>query len=969
MKFFLQVMLLCLSTAVVAQTQVSGTVTDSNGQPVPGASVVLDSNTGTVTDFDGNFSLNTSKTPPFNLTVSNVGLETKTVNVSSATQSLSISLGESATQLDEIVVSASRFAQRIFESPVTVEKFSLRDVENTPSADFYNGLANMKGVNLIEGGILFSQPTVRGFSDIYNEGLVQLVDGMNNQMPVFGFAVGNLVGPAQIDILSMELLPGAASSLYGESTKGILFMNTKNPFDFPGITVQYKSGVTDQDTAGSNEFHDISIRMATKLSDKWAIKATLSHKEGTEWSARDNRHVELNPGGRTEVLDDYDPNRPDYNGVNIEGERLVSSPFTWSQLPGKATELGFPQFGPLLESLASISPNYFDEFRTTGYSDYDMFGDDTYNTKGNFAIHFRPNENSEFSLQSLVGTGNTVLSTGGTRYHLKDFKIQQHKLDYKSGGLSARYYYTKEDAGSTNISGLMALGLQAKQPGGVTQWLNTYLNTYLGGAAIGLGLPAGSMGLVGLLQNVAGHIQGQAAAGVDPSTLRLNDLFGGSTLPYHMNARAAANANMLQPGTTEFSNAVNELSQISGLERDEIGFPKGALFLDVSTINNFEIDYDFGDKVAFGSVLLGANYRAYDINSSGTIFNDKDAPFKYYQYGFYGQLTKDLFDDAVTLSASLRYDKDEVLEKGNITPRIGLMFNLSENQNIRISAQRGFRNPTNQDKFIAYNQGGYTILGSSKMSLDKLNYAVGLDNGTPHMYTGDEILNNAVDIQNYEQSANLDYVKAETIDVFEVGYRYNSSNFTLDANVYYSAYTDYISGRDVYVPVYTSTLTTATDAINAGNFWQFEVDGNLNEDVNAYGGAIEAVQILSEGLVVNLSYEYNKLDYTPSAAVSGDEVSWNTPLHRIKAGLNFNKGNFNFGANARYNSEIDYRSSFFDAYIDPNTVIDAKMSLKLPSFDSVLELGANNISGENFVMLPGSGLIGSTYYVGIRVDL
>ena len=149
MKFFLQVMLLCLSTAVVAQTQVSGTVTDANGQPVPGASVVLDSNTGTVTDFDGNFSLNTSKTPPFSLTVSNVGLETKTVNVSSATQSLSISLGESATQLDEIVVSASRFAQRIFESPVTVEKFSLRDVENTPSADFYNGLANMKGVNLI----------------------------------------------------------------------------------------------------------------------------------------------------------------------------------------------------------------------------------------------------------------------------------------------------------------------------------------------------------------------------------------------------------------------------------------------------------------------------------------------------------------------------------------------------------------------------------------------------------------------------------------------------------------------------------------------------------------------------------------------------------------------------------------------------------------------------------------------------
>ena len=144
MKFFLQVMLLCLSTAVVAQTQVSGTVTDTNGQPVPGASVVLDSNTGTVTDFDGNFSLNTSKTPPFSLTVSNVGLETKTVNVSSAAQSLSVTLGESATQLDEIVVSASRFAQRIFESPITVEKFGLQQIQETPAADFFNGLENLK---------------------------------------------------------------------------------------------------------------------------------------------------------------------------------------------------------------------------------------------------------------------------------------------------------------------------------------------------------------------------------------------------------------------------------------------------------------------------------------------------------------------------------------------------------------------------------------------------------------------------------------------------------------------------------------------------------------------------------------------------------------------------------------------------------------------------------------------------------
>ena len=172
MKFILQVILLCFSTAVVAQTQILGTVADKNGQPIPGASIVLDNTTGTVTDFDGNFKLNTSQTPPFTITISSVGLETKSITVSSASQALSITLGASSTQLDEIVVSASRIAQRLFESPVTVEKFSTQQIQATPSADYFNGLANLKNVNVLEAGLVFSQLSLRGWTDIYNEGAV-----------------------------------------------------------------------------------------------------------------------------------------------------------------------------------------------------------------------------------------------------------------------------------------------------------------------------------------------------------------------------------------------------------------------------------------------------------------------------------------------------------------------------------------------------------------------------------------------------------------------------------------------------------------------------------------------------------------------------------------------------------------------------------------------------------------------------
>ena len=114
MKLFLQVLVLFLSTTVIAQTQLSGTVSDSSGQPIPGANIVINNTTGTVTDFDGNFSLSTDKNPPFTVTISSVGLASKSIEVTSATQSLSVVLDESTTQLDEIVVSASRICSTYF---------------------------------------------------------------------------------------------------------------------------------------------------------------------------------------------------------------------------------------------------------------------------------------------------------------------------------------------------------------------------------------------------------------------------------------------------------------------------------------------------------------------------------------------------------------------------------------------------------------------------------------------------------------------------------------------------------------------------------------------------------------------------------------------------------------------------------------------------------------------------------------
>ena len=973
MKKLLTLIAVFASFTMWAQTQVSGTVTDADGQPLPGANIVLDGTTGAVSDFDGNFSLSTEQQPPFSLTVSSVGFESAKVEVTSATGSLTIQLSEGSTQLDEIVVSASRMAERIFESPVTVEKFNLQEIENTPSADYFNGLANLKGVSLVEAGLVFNQVQIRGFSDIYNEGLVTLVDGMNNQMPVFGFAVGNLIGLNELDVQSIELVPGAASALYGaDAYKGILFLNSKNPFDHQGISVKIKQGVTDQDTAGQNDFTEISARMATQLSDKVAIKASFSHKEGTDWSAQDYRH-----SVNGVIFDDYPINAPDYNAVNEEGEIAFSTALIFDQLVGVT---GNPAFS----ALAPISPNYFGTILSTGFNDVDMFGSETSNTKANLAIHYRPNSKSEITIQSLLGTGTAPLSTGGTRYHLDDVEIQQHKVEYQSGGLTSRFYYTKEDAGETLVAQLMSIALQQQSsyPSGATGiqqgWGLTYLQTYLG--AIGqveyppalyaaqyqanplFGVGALLTGVATQIQTVAGTYAASGGTTTNPATLTFDDFLGYSTQPFHDAARVAADAGMLKPGTSAFDAAFDAASEISA---DNLG--AGAKIIDVSKIYNYEIDYDFEDKLSIGQLIVGANLRQYSLDTKGTLYTDYNEPIEYQEYGAYAQLKRDIFDDNITLTGSLRYDKQTVLEDGNITPRLGLLFNLSDNQNIRLSAQQGFRNPTNQDKFIGYSQGTYTILGSSKESIERFNQTVPLRNGEVHTYTGPEVLNNAFDILS-GQAVDLDYVKAETVTMLELGYRFNNPDFTLDISGYYSNYQDKIAGKFINSPVLTSSLPTVEAALAGGSFYGFQVDSNLDEEFNAYGVSLEAIKSFSNNLNVNLVYEYNQKDYDDNDEITSF-ISWNTPDHRLKAGVNYTKGYFSLSGNLRYNSEYYYESSFFSNTIDSNAVIDAKASFDLPSLNAVLEIGGNNIGGDNYVSLPGSGLIGSVYYTGLRIDI
>ena len=946
-----------LLNIIHAQTTINGTVVDEEtNQPLPGVNIVVKGTyTGVSADFDGNFTITTEEELPITLEVSYLGFATKSIEVTSADAAMNISLAPGSDSLDEIVVAASRFAQRIFESPITVEKFSAKQIQQTPSADFFNGLENVKGIQLQQGGLFLNQVVTRGFATVYNEGFVTLVDMMNNMSPLFGFAMGNLIGLNELDVQSVEVIPGPASALYGaDAYKGIMFLNSKNPFEHEGISAYYRTGVTDQEVAGNNPFTDVGVRLATKLGDKWAIKASLNHKKGTEWMPADYSHQAV-PGG--EVDPSYSKTAPDYNGLNIYGERFFPSSNTWG-LVGL--------LNPAASALAAAAPNYFDDVMSTGYQDRDLISNNAENSKGMFAVHFRPNEKTEVSLTSLIGRGDSPLQGFG-RYSMRNIQIEQHKLQIDSGRLNFRTYYTREQDGdsyqlsaaaalianspTTNIADLSAVGLGSFS--GYQGWFVNYNLTYMGALAAASGLTPDLAGVGAFVSTVvAPHIM---TGGTD-----INQIFaaGGGTGAAHNLARAAANQGMLKPGTSAYETALNTASSnnlpvVTG----------GAGIFDDTNTYNYELNYDLSGLTGNVDFLVGGSMRKTELNSKGTIYSDQDGPIEYSETGAYVQGVTKVLNDKVNLTGSLRVDKHEFFD-ANYTPRIAALFNVNENQNFRVSYQTGFRNPTNQDQYIGLFAGDVTLLGSSPDNISRYNGTVVLDNGSPFQFTGDFVFNNS-----YNQdgtASNLKHVTAEKITSIDIGYRFKKPGFTFDISAYMSDYDNKIGSTDVYVPALIPGVTLANYRA-LGQYAIYQVDSNSDEELKTYGVSAELIKVLSRNFTLNVVYDYNKLDFTPTPG-SSFEAAFNTPEHNLKAGLlgSFNKLTFNLSS--RYTSEYYYEASFVDGMIDARTVIDAQVSYQIPSLKAVVKVGGNNLGGKEYQSVLGGGRIGSIYYTSVSFD-
>ncbi len=414
-KLFIFSILFFLASIFSYAQNLTGIILDEvTKAPLVGASIILKGkNTGTVTDTKGQFSLNTTTKPPFTITVSMVGYAIQEVEVKDNTP-LSISMKESTEDLNQVVVSASRVEERILRSPVSIEKMDARAIQLSPSANFYDALLNMKSVDMVTSSLTYKQINTRGFNTTGNGRFLQMVDGMDNQSAGLGFAMGNLFGPHDIDVQSVELIPGAASALYGPvAFNGLLQTRTKSAFDYQGLSAQTKVGVNhinDGTNLGAKPFYDVAVRYAKAFNNKFAFKINAAYLTGTDWYANDYTDVDPNTPVANRGL-----NNPGKNALNIYGDEVATT----------------------LANIGRVS--------RTGYEEKDLANYDVNSLKLNGALNYRFNDNLEAIYQGSFSRG-VAQYTGSSRFVINGFNFIQHRLELKGKNFYIRAYDSQEDS-------------------------------------------------------------------------------------------------------------------------------------------------------------------------------------------------------------------------------------------------------------------------------------------------------------------------------------------------------------------------------------------------------------------------------------------------------------------------------------------------------------------------------------------
>jgi iron complex outermembrane recepter protein len=917
------ILLLCLlsTPAAWAQNVITGQVRDKvTNETLIGASVVIKGTTiGTTTDVNGKFNLQHNRPFPLTLVVSYIGYLPEEVAVPSAEKALTIKLGQDNVMLQSVEVVDSRITEKQRESALTVEAMDALAIKETPAPSFYQGLGNLKGVDMTTASLGFVVINTRGFNSTSPVRSLQLIDGVDNQSPGLNFSLGNFLGASELDVLKVDLIVGASSAFYGPNAfNGVINMTTKSPFTHQGLSASMK--------AGERALFETAFRYAEaykdkKGNDKYAWKINMFYLRANDWEATNmdpsssSRVGADNPGGYDAV------NR--YGDEDESGGNDFSNPFSARSYPG----LGI--------------------FHRTGYEERDLVDYDTRNLKLNAAFHYMLNSKVELIAASNFGTGTTVYQ-GENRFSLRDILFFQNRVEVrKKDDWFIRAYATNEDAGRSYDAVFTAFRLQdaAKPNNDWNRNYSTYWNQIVRPRVYAL------PGMPGQFSPNYSQSQADSVLAANSDLIRL----------WHQETRRNVDQNVtgnqqsfFEPGTARFDSAFNAITS-------RLPSEGGTMFFDRSALYHAQAEKSFKWEEQKLVWIIGGNFRQYRPNSAGSIFSDTllaDSTYRVItnsELGFYSGVEKKMGD--FKANVTMRMDKNQNFPFV-FSPAASIVYAPSEKHVYRVSLSSAVRNPTLADQYLYYNVGRAILLGN----LSGFDSLVTVPSFIDYL---DSLNTNRL------QYFNVAPIRPEQVRTIEFGYRTMLKKLYLDAGYYYSWY-QYFIGFNLGLDVNISSFGLPS-SVQA-----YRVAANATDIVTTQGFSIGGNYYYNRNYAFNFNYSWNKLNVTNRE----DQIiaAFNTPENKFNIGLSgreliTNIGNLSivdwgFNINYKWIQGFTFEGSpQFTGFIPTYDLVDAQINKNIPAWKMNIKLGASNLLNKKVFQVYGGPRVGRLAYISLNLNL
>lgn len=381
-----------------AQTIIRGTVQSAN-EPLIGATVFIEGTTnGSATDLDGNFEINTEQTLPVSLDVSYVGFQDMTI-VATDNNPISILMVAGNVIVDELIISASRKAEKLQEAPAAVSVLSAEQVSQS-GGDIspIRALINQPGVELQQQTGQRINIALRGSSGVFSTNVFPMLDYRSLITPGLEYFDSQNSPINNIDVERVEVVLGPGSALYGpDVTTGVVHWISKDPFRHPGTTTELIYGQMNTFKAAIRHAgHDKNEKIGYKINARYG-------------------------SGKDFALDPED-----------EQDAAILSLFQPNVRRGVVTEQGF--IDPQQEGKLLFSPGQFQN-------------ENWWAAAVNGHLHFRPDDDTQIVGSGGWNAGSAIFYNDlGEGFNFSNEYYGQVRLNHK--GLFAQTYYIKNDGGN-----------------------------------------------------------------------------------------------------------------------------------------------------------------------------------------------------------------------------------------------------------------------------------------------------------------------------------------------------------------------------------------------------------------------------------------------------------------------------------------------------------------------------------------